>query len=226
MSEEVLISVKNLEKSFQSGKETLKVLKNLNFGIIKGKMTAIMGPSGVGKSTLLHLMGALDCPSSGTVFFKDINIFKMKNSQLANFRNNNIGFIFQFHHLLPEFTAEENVMMPLLIQGVKKREAAKKAVTLLDELGLGDRRNHMIGELSGGEQQRVAIARSLANDPEVILADEPTGNLDQKTGEMVHGLLKELQRSKNKTLIIVTHNKHLADDMDCTLYMEDGKIFN
>ena len=150
----------------------------------------------------------------------------MKNSQLANFRNKNIGFIFQFHHLLPEFTAEENVMMPLLIQGVKKKEAAKKAVTILDELGLGNRRNHKIGELSGGEQQRVAIARALANDPEVILADEPTGNLDQKTGEKVHGLLKELQRSKNKTFIIVTHNSHLAGDMDFVLHMEDGNILN
>lgn len=224
MSNEVLISVQNLEKSFKTGKVTLNVLKKLNFGIIRGEMIAIMGPSGVGKSTLLHLMGALDRPSKGKIFFNNINLFEMNDSQLANFRNRNIGFIFQFHHLLPEFTAEENVMMPLLIKGVKKKEAVEKANSILTEFGLSDRRNHKAGELSGGEQQRVAVARALANDPEVILADEPTGNLDQKTGEKVHHLLKELKESKNKTLVVVTHNKQLANDMDRVLLMEDGKI--
>ena len=148
----------------------------------------------------------------------------MNDCELANFRNKNVGFVFQFHHLLPEFTAEENVMMPLLIQGVRRNEAAEKANSILNELELGDRRNHKTGELSGGEQQRVAIARALVNNPEVILADEPTGNLDQKTGEKVHHLLKELKQ--NKTLVIVTHNRSLADDMDRILLMEDGKIFN
>lgn len=224
MSNEVLISVQNLEKSFKTGKETLNVLKKLNFGIIRGEMIAIMGPSGVGKSTLLHLMGTLDRPSKGKIFFNNINLFEMNDSQLANFRNRNIGFVFQFHHLLPEFTAEENIMMPLLIGGVKKKEAVEKANSILGEFGLSDRRNHKAGELSGGEQQRVAVARALANDPEVILADEPTGNLDQKTGEKVHHLLKELKESKNKTLVIVTHNKQLANDMDRVLLMEDGKI--
>ena len=224
MSDEVLISVQNLEKSFKTGKETLKVLKNLNFGIIKGEMVAIMGPSGVGKSTLLNLMGTLDRPSNGKIFFNHISLFEMNDRQLANFRNKNIGFVFQFHHLLPEFTAEENVMMPLLIRGIKRKEAAEKANTILCELELGDRKKHQAGELSGGEQQRVAIARALANDPEVILADEPTGNLDQKTGEKAHHLLKELKQVKNKTLVIVTHNSRLADDMDRILFMEDGKI--
>ncbi|HJP17971.1 MAG TPA: ABC transporter ATP-binding protein [Nitrospinota bacterium] len=224
MSDEVLISVQNLEKSFKTGKKTLKVLKNLNFGIMKGEMVAIMGPSGVGKSTLLHLMGTLDRPSTGTIFFNHTNLFEMNDRRLADFRNKNIGFVFQFHHLLPEFTAQENVMMPLLIQGIKKKDASEKANAILDDLELGDRKSHKTGELSGGEQQRVAIARALANDPEVIFADEPTGNLDQKTGEKVHNLLKELKQAKNKTLVVVTHNSKLSGDMDRVLIMEDGKI--
>ena len=224
MSNEVLISVQNLEKSFKTGKKTLKVLKNLNFGIMKGEMVAIMGPSGVGKSTLLHLMGTLDRPSTGKIFFNHTNLFEMNDRRLADFRNKNIGFVFQFHHLLPEFTAQENVMMPLLIQGIKRKDASEKANTILGDLELGDRISHKTGELSGGEQQRVAIARALANDPEVILADEPTGNLDQKTGEKVHHLLKELKQAKNKTLVVVTHNNKLSDYMDRVLIMEDGKI--
>ena len=224
MSNEVLISVQNLEKSFKTGKETLKVLKNLNFGIMKGEMVAIMGPSGVGKSTLLHLMGTLDRPSTGKILFNHTNLFEMNDRRLADFRNKNIGFVFQFHHLLPEFTAQENVMMPLLIQGIKRKDASEKANTILGDLELGDRISHKTGELSGGEQQRVAIARALANDPEVILADEPTGNLDQKTGEKVHHLLKELKQAKNKTLVVVTHNNKLSDYMDRVLIMEDGKI--
>lgn len=224
MSNEVLISVQNLEKSFKTGKETLKVLKNLNFDIMKGEMVAIMGPSGAGKSTLLHLMGTLDRPSAGKVFFNNTNLFEMSDRRLADFRNKNIGFVFQFHHLLPEFTAQENVMMPLLIQGIKRKDASEKASTILGELGLSERGNHKTGELSGGEQQRVAIARALANDPEVILADEPTGNLDQKTGEKVHHMLKKLKQVENKTLVVVTHNSQLANDMDRVLLMEDGKI--
>lgn len=224
MSNEVLISVQNLEKSFKTGKETLKVLKNLNFGIMKGEMVAIMGPSGVGKSTLLHLMGTLDRPSTGKILFNQTNLFEMNDRRLADFRNKNIGFVFQFHHLLPEFTAQENVMMPLLIQGIKRKDASERANTILGDLELGDRISHKTGELSGGEQQRVAIARALANDPEVILADEPTGNLDQKTGEKVHHLLKELKQAKNKTLVVVTHNNKLSDYMDRVLIMEDGKI--
>ncbi len=224
MSDEVLISVQNLEKSFKTGKKTLKVLKNLNFGIMKGEMVAIMGPSGVGKSTLLHLMGTLDRPSTGTIFFNHTNLFEMNDRRLADFRNKNIGFVFQFHHLLPEFTALENVMMPLLIQGIKRKDASEKANAILVDLELGGRKSHKTGELSGGEQQRVAIARALANDPEVIFADEPTGNLDQKTGEKVHNLLKELKQAKNKTLVVVTHNSKLSGDMDRVLIMEDGKI--
>ena len=224
MSNEVLISVQNLEKSFKTGKKTLKVLKNLNFGIMKGEMVAIMGPSGVGKSTLLHLMGTLDRPSTGKILFNQTNLFEMNDRRLADFRNKNIGFVFQFHHLLPEFTALENVMMPLLIQGIKRKDASEKANAILVDLELGGRKSHKTGELSGGEQQRVAIARALANDPEVILADEPTGNLDQKTGEKVHHLLKELKQAKNKTLVVVTHNNKLSDYMDRVLIMEDGKI--
>ena len=224
MSNEVLISVQNLEKSFKTGKKTLKVLKNLNFGIMKGEMVAIMGPSGVGKSTLLHLMGTLDRPSTGKILFNQTNLFEMNDRRLADFRNKNIGFVFQFHHLLPEFTARENVMMPLLIQGIKRKDASERANTILGDLELGDRISHKTGELSGGEQQRVAIARALANDPEVIFADEPTGNLDQKTGEKVHNLLKELKQAKNKTLVIVTHNSKLSSDMDRVLIMDDGKI--
>lgn len=226
MNNEVLISVQNLEKSFETGKDTLRVLKSLNFDIMRGEMVAIMGPSGIGKSTLLHLLGTLDRPTKGKIIFNNINLFEMNDRQLARFRNKNIGFVFQFHHLLSEFSAEENVMMPLLIQGVKKKEAAKRASEILSELEIGNRKDHKPGELSGGEQQRVAIARALANDPEIIFADEPTGNLDQKTGEKVHNLLKELKKIKNKTLVIVTHNNHLAEDMDRVLLMEDGKIIN
>lgn len=224
MSDEVLISIQNLEKNFKTGKETLKVLKNLNLGIMKGEMVSVMGSSGSGKSTLLHLLGALDRPTSGKVFFNNINLFEMKDNKLASFRNKNIGFVFQFHHLLPEFTAKENVMMPLLISGISKKDAGEKSHIMLKELGLDNRGSHKTGELSGGEQQRVAIARALINDPEVLLADEPTGNLDQKTGAKVHELLKELQKTKNKTLVIVTHNEEIAKRTDRILFLEGGKI--
>lgn len=224
MSDEVLISIQNLDKTFKTGKGTLKVLKNLNLGIMKGEMVAIMGSSGAGKSTLLHLLGALDRPTSGKVFFNSINLFEMRDNKLASFRNKNVGFVFQFHHLLPEFTAKENVMMPLLIHGSSRKDAEGKSNIMLKELGLENRGNHQAGELSGGEQQRVAIARALINDPEVLLADEPTGNLDQKTGAKVYELLKELQENKNKTVVIVTHNKELAKKTDRILFLEDGKI--
>lgn len=218
------IRVEGVNKSFQIGAETLHVLKNMTFTIQQREMISIVGVSGAGKSTLLHLLGALDRPSSGKIYYDRVNIFDLEDTELAQFRNAHIGFVFQFHHLLPEFTALENVMMPLLIRRVSRSFAKEKAISALTEVGLQARVNHKPGELSGGEQQRVAIARAMINEPTVIFADEPTGNLDTKTGETVSDVLFHLNRELGIIMILVTHNEQLAQRAEKIMYLRDGEI--
>ena len=219
-----LLEVRALSKTYGSGSNQIEVLSGIDLDLQAGTTTALIGASGAGKSTLLHLLGALDRPTSGTVCFRGENIFNKNDRQLAAFRNQSIGFIFQFHHLLPEFTALENVMMPALIGRVPRPKARLIAEALLEDVGLGQRMTHRPGELSGGEQQRVAIARALALGPELLLADEPTGNLDMKTSDGVHAMLTELQIKKGLTLVIVTHNERLAAAMGTTIHLLDGRV--
>jgi len=219
-----LLEVRDLRKSFQRDVSRIDVLNGINLTIQEGDTIALVGASGAGKSTLLHIMGTLDRPTSGNVFFRGKDVFTLAESSLATFRNRSIGFVFQFHHLLPEFTALENVMMPALISGVAKEEARKSACSFLEDVGLGHRLQHKPGELSGGEQQRVAIARALVLSPAMLLADEPTGNLDTKTSEEVHELLAAIQRKTGLSLIIVTHNERLAARMGKTIHLVDGRI--
>ena len=213
----------DLQKSYHSGPIELPVLTGINITIDAGEIISIVGTSGVGKSTLLNLMGALDRPTDGTVLYEGQDIFEFSNKELTRFRNQEIGFVFQFHHLLPEFSAIENVMMPVLIAGRQKEDARKAAAELLKNVGLEGREHHRPGELSGGEQQRVAVARALVNRPKVVLADEPTGNLDRKTSEEMHDLLWELNERTNQTLIIATHNEDLARRSDRVIRLADGR---
>ncbi len=226
---EILIETNNLKKSFRTEAGELEVLKGIDLSVNSGEMVAIVGASGVGKSTLLHILGTLDMPSSGKVFYQGLDIFSFDKNSLASFRNKTIGFVFQFHHLLPEFTAIENVMMPGLIHrskvtGISVQEIHKKAESLLKEMGLSDRINHRPGELSGGEQQRVAVARALILEPPVVLADEPTGNLDTKTGEELFDIFIKLNQEKKITFVIVTHNEALSRRCQRILKMVDGRI--
>lgn len=222
----LLIQVVKLHRVFSLGQQKLHVLKDINLEVREGEMVGIVGASGAGKSTLLHLMGTLDRPSEGKVFFNGLDLFSLGDESLAHFRNQKVGFVFQFHHLLPEFSALENTMMPALIKREEKRRAREKAVDLLTEIGLGQRLHNKPGELSGGEQQRVAVARALMNDPEMILADEPTGNLDQQTGEAVYQVLCRLNKEKGKTFIIVTHSQEMALKMDRVVKLVDGSILS
>jgi len=219
-----LLEVKDLRKSFSTYGSRIDVLNGVDLTVAEGDTIALVGVSGAGKSTLLHVIGTLDRPTSGTVRFRGADVFKMGDGDLASFRNRSIGFVFQFHHLLPEFSALENVMMPALIGGMRKDEAESLASALLSDVGLAGRLSHKPGELSGGEQQRVAIARALVLSPALLLADEPTGNLDGKTSEEVHDLLAEIQRKTGLTLIIVTHNERLAARMGKTIRLVDGRI--
>ena len=218
------IAAKEVYKSFQVGGGTLEVLKGVDLSIEKGEFVAIVGPSGVGKSTLLQLLGALDRPTAGEILYEGVSVGSLDNGRLARFRNQTVGFIFQFHHLLPEFSALENVMMPLLVARRKPLDARDVAASLLREVGLEARLQHRPGELSGGEQQRVAIARALAMGPKVVLADEPTGNLDTKTGEAAYELLRALNRERGLTFVMVTHNEGLARRSDRIVSMLDGRI--
>lgn len=219
-----LLEVRGLSKTYEMGKNRVEVLKGIDLDLNEGTTTALVGASGAGKSTLLHLLGALDRPSAGTVRFGGDDLFARSDGDLAEFRNRSIGFVFQFHHLLSEFTALENVMMPALIARMSYREARSAAEELLDEVGLGQRLIHRPGELSGGEQQRVAIARALVLSPALLLADEPTGNLDMKTSEGIHAVLADLQQRKGLTLIVVTHNEQLASAMGRTVRLIDGRL--
>ena len=201
----------------------MDVLKGLSLTVNRGQKLAIVGASGTGKSTLLHILGTIDRPISGEVLYEGVNPFNLSDTAIAGFRNRKIGYVFQFHHLLPEFSALENVMMPAIIAGISPTEAKQKAEEILVEVGLRDRLTHKPGELSGGEQQRVAVARALTLNPDILLADEPTGNLDTKTGESVHDLLVEINKKKVVTMVIVTHNDKLAARMDRVIALIDGK---
>jgi lipoprotein-releasing system ATP-binding protein len=218
-----LIQVQQLFKSFGNGAKKVEVLRGIDLTFFQGERAAIVGASGVGKTTLLHILGTIDRPTAGKVLHGGRDIFTLNEKDLALFRNREIGFVFQFHHLLPEFNALENTMMPCLIQSIPNKEAALRAEAILTLVGLKERLSHKPGELSGGEQQRVAVARALVLEPKVLLADEPTGNLDTKTGESVFALLQELNRIKGVTLIIVTHNPNLAAQMPRQILLTDGK---
>lgn len=215
-----MIQAKGIEKSFGA----LKVLKGIDFNAGKSEVVSIMGASGAGKSTLLQILGTLSTPDTGSLIIDDIDVFSLKDKAMAEFRNRKIGFVFQFHHLLPEFTALENVMIPAFISGRSRSDAESAAKALLADLGLSERINHKPSELSGGEQQRVAIARALINNPSVLFADEPSGNLDSKTKEELHKLFFTLRDKYGQTIIIVTHDPELAKMCDRSLYMVDGQF--
>jgi len=219
-----MITVTNLYKSFPMGGQTLTVLKGVNLQIQRGELIAIVGASGAGKSTLLHIIGTLDRPTTGTVHFDGQDMFHMSEDEQAEFRNRRVGFVFQFHHLLPEFTALENTCMPALIQRRYQVDIEPDAIALLEEVGLGARLHHKPGELSGGEQQRVAVARALLQKPDLVLADEPTGNLDTHTGEALFAMMHELNKARGTTFVIVTHNDKLSAQADRIVHMQDGQI--
>jgi len=220
-----LIQVQKLFKSYGDKSKRVEVLKGVDLAFSQGEKAAIVGASGVGKTTFLHVLGTLDRPTAGRVLYEGKDVYTLNERDLAHFRNREIGFVFQFHHLLPEFNALENTMMPCLIQGIPKRESTSRAEAMLTLVGLKERLSHKPGELSGGEQQRVAVARALVLEPKVLLADEPTGNLDAKTGESVFDLLRELNRIKGVTLIVVTHNLTLAEKLSRQIQLVDGKAF-
>lgn len=218
------IVVRGLRKSFNNSGARIEVLKGVNLDLDAGGTIAIEGASGIGKSTLLHILGALDRPDSGSFLFQGEDVFRFGDLKLARFRNESVGFVFQFHHLLPEFSALENAMMPALIKGLSKKKAQDAAETVLVKVGLQDRLSYRVGKLSGGEQQRVALARALVLKPVILLADEPTGNLDKTNSEQVHALLLELNREFDVTLIVVTHNMELASYMSRRATIIDGKL--
>ena len=221
--ENPIIELKNLTKSYKNGME-FRALDNANLKIEKGEFVAIVGPPGSGKSTLMHLIGLLDTPSSGTLLIDSNDVTKLSDKERSEMRNRMLGFVFQYHHLLPDFTALENVIMPLLIAGKNRKEAKAIAEKLLKEVGLEDRMDHRPGELSGGQNQRVAVARALSCSPAIVLGDEPTGNLDTKTGDMIYELLRRLNKEYNQTFIVVTHNEDLASKADRIIKLVDGKI--
>ena len=217
-----MIEIKDINKSYGA----LQVLRDVCVDIRQGEVVSIVGPSGAGKTTLLQIMGTLDKPDSGSIVFNGTDVLKLKGRELAHFRNRNIGFVFQFHQLLPEFTALENVAMPALLGGTKQSEAYKRAGELLQYMGLSERINHKPAQLSGGESQRVAVARALINNPSVILADEPSGSLDSQNKRELHDLFFRLRSEMNQTFVIVTHDEQLAQQADRVLHMRDGAIEN
>jgi len=222
MDNNLLLEARDIKKSYQITKQNnLHVLKGINLSIYKGEIAAIVGKSGAGKSTLLHILGALDIPDSGSLIFQNKNIFTLKDKELASFRNNEVGFVFQFHHLLPEFTVFENIQIPAMIG---KKDDKAKINEILNDVGLSERANHKPSEISGGEAQRAAIARALINSPNLILADEPTGNLDTENAESVIDLIFDLRKKHNKSFIIVTHNIEFAERCDRIIKINDGVI--
>lgn len=221
-----ILEAHNLFKVYQTAAKELPVLKGIDLSISKGEALSITGPSGAGKSTLLHLLGGLDKPTQGEVLFAGIKLNKINDEQRCQIRNSRMGFIFQFYHLLPEFNALENLVLPALIKNhmQEKKTVEQKGMDLLEQVGLKDRAHHRPAKLSGGEQQRVAIARALMNNPEIVFCDEPTGNLDSKTGGEIIDLLWELNRSNQQTLVIVTHDEHIAKLSSRVLYIQDGRL--
>jgi len=219
-----LVEARGLEKRYVDGPAVVEVLRGLDLDIVAGERVAVIGESGVGKSTLLHLLGCLDAPTGGRLLIDGVDVFSRSEAEIAVFRNRAVGFVFQFHHLLGDFTALENVMLPALIARESPREARTRAAALLERVGLKDRLDHRPGELSGGEQQRVAVARGVMCRPRLLLADEPTGNLDPETGERVHELLLELNAECGATLVVATHNDRLAAAMERTLRLVGGRI--
>ena len=219
-----LVEIRGLHKSYEHEGRTLEVLRGIDLTIDAAEVLAIVGPSGAGKSTLLHCIGTLDLPSRGDIVIAGKVATSMSGRELAALRNQTVGFVFQFHHLLPEFTALENVAMPGMIQGKRLRDMLPRAKALLDEVGLGHRLQHRPGELSGGEQQRVALARALALEPKILLADEPTGNLDSATSDAIHDLFFQINRERGTTIVVVTHNPAFAERMPRVVRMRDGKV--
>ncbi|HVP44779.1 MAG TPA: ABC transporter ATP-binding protein [Terriglobales bacterium] len=224
MEETEMLRVEGLKKVFRSGQSDLVLFENLSFRVRKGEMLGIVGESGTGKSTLLHLLGALDRPSEGDVYFGAMRLRLLSDDDAAEFRNREIGFVWQFHYLLPEFTALENVALPLMLRGVARRESGEEAARWLREVGLADRAHHRSGELSGGEQQRVALARALVTRPKLLMADEPTGDLDGRTAHMVFELISRLHRDHQLTSLIVTHNLEFARRCDRVLRLGGGRV--
>jgi lipoprotein-releasing system ATP-binding protein len=224
MNERPVLVAEDLHKSFPSGDRELTVLKGVNIEVHRGEILSIVGSSGVGKSTLLHILGALLRPSAGKVFLAGEDVFRLGDGELSRKRNEKIGFVFQFHHLLPEFTAEENVMLPCMIGNGSRRDARERARLLLESVSLGERTTHHPSELSGGEQQRVAVARALATSPDVVLADEPSGNLDEKRSRELHDLIWCLREKEGQAFVIVTHDEELANRADRKLRLHDGVL--
>ncbi|MFQ1007770.1 lipoprotein ABC transporter ATP-binding protein LolD [Gilliamella apicola] len=223
---QILLSAKNLCKTYNEGKMVTEVLKNVSFDIHSKSLLAIIGSSGSGKSTLLHLLGGLDKPTSGEIIFKSQQLNQLSEKEKAHLRNHEIGFVYQFHHLLPDFSALENVAMPLLISGAKPNDAKKRAMAMLESVNLVKRANHRPSELSGGERQRVAIGRALINNPALVMADEPTGNLDKTTADSIFDLLISLNRDHGTAFLVVTHDLELANKLDNQLIMRDGQLSN
>ena len=224
MNDEVLLACEQLSRVYQDGQRQLQVLKQVDFTLEQGDMVAIVGSSGSGKSTLLHCLGGLDQPTSGTVYYRGQSIVQWSANQRADWRNSALGFVYQFHHLLPEFSALENVAMPQLIAGVSQRQAQQLAAEILNFVGLEQRSSHRPAELSGGERQRVAIARALVNKPQVVLADEPTGNLDAQTAGQIYTLLKRLNHELGTAFIIVTHDQQLAQQLPRVMHLQQGQL--
>jgi len=222
-----MLEAQNLHKIYKNGAKELHVLKGISLKIKQGEVVSIVGPSGAGKSTLLHILGGLDLPSEGSVNFKGEDIYKLSDKGLSQIRNEKVGFVFQFYHLFSEFNVLENVLLPALCSRSKmKTELKEKAISLLKNIGLEERKNHLPSQLSGGEQQRVAIARALINSPQILFCDEPTGNLDSKTGSEVIEMLKKLNKENNMTVVLVTHNEEVAKIAGTRLYLKDGLLVN